>query len=81
MNEFTGKYIGGIIIENEEDVEKLKTISLAKDYTEEDLKSSIGRGMAFDIEYLEMFWISTTRREILEAGLQLVIMKNPDHKE
>lgn len=81
MEEFTGKYIGGIIIENEEDIEKLKTTNLGKSLTEEELKASIGRGFAFDIDYLEMFWISSDRKDILDAGLQLVIQKNPNYNE
>ena len=80
MNEFTGKYIGGIIINDEEDVQKLKDISMSEGLTDEMLKASIGVGFAFDIPYLEMFWISKDRRDILDSGLQLVIQKNPDYK-
>ena len=81
MNEFTGKYIGGIIINDEEDIKKLKSIGYDEGLSDEDLKASIGVGLAFDIPYLEVFWISSDRRKILDAGLQLVIQKNPDYNE
>lgn len=81
MSTFTGKYIGGIIIEDKTDVEKLRKLSMCEALTDEELEAYIGKGVAFDINYLEMFWISKDRREILDSGLQLVIMKNPDYKE
>ena len=81
MNTFTGKYIGGIIINDETDIEKLKSIGYDEGLSDEDLKKSIGIGLAFDIPFLEMFWISADRRKILDAGLQLVIQKNPDYEE
>lgn len=70
------KYIGGINIENEADVEKVKKLELCQDVPDEVLEASPGTWLTFEIEYLELFWMSNTRKEIIDAGLALVIKKN-----
>lgn len=69
------KYIGLINIENEKDIERFKSTDLYEKEMDEMLKSSPGTWLHFDIDYLELFWMSETRRQILDSGLVLAIKK------
>lgn len=69
------KYMGLINIENEEDVHKFKSTGMYEPEMDEILKSAPGTWLHFDIDYLELFWCSKERRQVLDAGLVLAIKK------
>ena len=72
-------YMGFIYIENkEEDLRKLEDINFGGEPTiPDDIKEKISDGswLTFEIKYLETFWISQERRDILNTGLALAIKK------
>lgn len=71
------KYIGMVNIQNMDDVEKLKRTGLLEDDVPEEILNNLpGTWALFDIEYLELFWASETRRKIIDEGLALGIKRN-----
>ena len=76
-------YEGFIHISNEEDMKRFKRTDFAADVPdsvleaglEAALESDTGGWVRFDIKYLELFWFSEERKQILDEGLVLAIKK------